>query len=315
MFEIENNNLLTKEMDKALINRATNEVTMNYDWVIRPLIFDAESSSPVITPILSALTFNTISDSSLEIIDQSISDDINESIKDQVYKTLNNDACNNILYTIINNIIESSTLTFNAWWESMHNKYLILNNEDKSLLNFIADRQPPALFYNYIRDNDYKYNSILTKSIQNFISNTLKFKYYDKLLNDPVKIKSNDPYNKDYMMYLEFTAINISNFITVVFVDAITNYLFKNISLSIKCINDIICESSDLINSMNKDEDINRKNFIHTSIEYILEDSLYDVILSCIKPSIVNILESSIGSFFYVFSDMSRIDKNKQIEE
>ena len=272
---------------------------------------------PVSTPILSALTFNTISDSSLEIATNKdkFLPDIDQNLKHEVYKALQTDVCNNILYTIMNNIIESSTLTFNAWWSAMANKYFKFKENDKTINEFTLNLQPPAMFHNYITDNNYKYNSILGKSIHTFIANTLRFKYKDKCINTPEEIlETHECLTHDYVKYVETTSINLTNFIAVVFIEALTNYLFKFVTFapSYSIINTVISDSSDLLNKINNNkEGVIDVNFAHLCIESILEDSLYNVILTCIKPSIYNILETSASSFFYVYQDMYKESANK----
>lgn len=298
---------ITNPLDKALIERAIteHEGRDQKDWVIRPLIFDANEDVPISTPILSGLSFNTISDSALDIIANSrvFSDDLNKLIKHEAYNNLGRSAIDNIVFTILNNIIESSTLTFNAWWESMWKKYF-------PFLENTWFAHPTQKFYSTLTSSkDDKYYIALDDAVFKFAKTTAGFNEMDKCINrDPDTIRLKGMYCDDYVLYMDYTSINLANLIGIIMIDSITNFLFTAISLlgEESTTMDAIKQYSPAVAGFSV-ERLGTSNFVHTAMEYILQDSLYDLIQNYIKPSIYNILSSSVNSFFFVYYDLERL--------
>ena len=308
------------EMDKALLNRAIDETSKNCDeWVIRPLIFDADNpDNPIISPILSGLNFKMISDSVLDILSsQAPSKDLDKQLRTEMLKNLSNGICDNVFFAIVNNIIETSTLNFNAWWNYNCNRYFPDLYNDST---YIFQTLPPNRFYDMITDQNNKYYQALDEALIRFLKCTLSFKAMDKAVNtDPEKIMQDGMYDPDYYNYLENTAINISNLIGVMYVDSITSFLFRAVSLkqkpfdetSQKYVFERILNSSNMMKNKLQDQ-LNATNFVHNSVEYILEDSLYDLVEKYINPSMKNILETSIHTYFYMYQDMNMAIGNRE---
>lgn len=317
------NNL--SEMDKALVNRAIEETNDDSkDWVIRPLIFDADNpESPISTPILSGLNFKMIGDSNVEILtsNSSVEKNLNKFLRIEMFKNLSTGVCDNIFFTIINNIIETSTLNFNAWWNYNCNKYFpdLGNCGDYYFQIFPCNR-----FYEMITDQDNKYYQALDETVIRFLKCTLSFKSMGKAINvTKEKIMEEGPFNPTYHEYMENTAINIANLIGIMYVDSITTFLFKQVTLNKvnpefqdDYVISRILNSTDTIKNSMQDQ-LNVNNFVHTSVEYILEDSLYDLVQTYVNPSIKNILETALGTFFFMYQDMDQIireEEKKQLE-
>ncbi len=309
---------LTSEFDKKMIAKALDEVNDDKkDWVIRPLIFDSETSDPVSTPILSQLTFKTIGDSNLEILDKcgKMFEDVdNKYTKFGAYKDLSDGLMDNTFLTILNSIIESSALNFNAWWSYNANKYFPDGGH-------YVITEPPVQFYNIITNSNSKYRDTLITSIVRFLKGCLSFNKTNNMKNtDPDTIISEGVYKHGFYNYMETTAINISNLIGIIMVNAITTYLFQQLTLTTTT----YVESNNVVNRVKKSSDGFKNhlqsqngctNFIHTCIEYILEDSLYDLIKNYIKPSIMNIFNSAMGAFFFMYQDLSCADNDTNKEK
>ena len=290
------------EFDNALLTKAVDESNDTKDWVIRPLIFDAEEECPVSTPILSELCFKTISDSALEIIDCGKFDKyLDGALRNEAYKNLTIDMTNNVLHAIINSIIESSTLSFNAWCEYTDSKYFPSPDKPIRINNYVH------YFYNSMRDENNRYYKSLNESVTRFIVTTLSFNESNQAMNkDPKVAISEGMFNRNYYNFIENTAINIANLIGIAMVDSISHYLFISISLpgsDCYIMNELKKKSPTLKKLSESRKEFS--NFVHTAIEYILEDSLYELIRTCIKPSVFNILQDSVNTFFFMYQDLN----------
>ena len=309
--ELDKNNDLS-EVDKAMITRALEETSKdNKDWVIRPLLFDADNpESPILAPILSGLNFKMIGDSALEILNcgNNVDKDLNKFLR-----TLSTGMCDNVFFTIINNIIEVSTLNFNSWWQYNCNKYF--NEFDPGMMIC-----PPNRFFEMITNQNNKYYQALDETIIRFLKCTLLFKSMDKAINmTREKIMEEGPYNPSYYEYMENTAINIANLIGIMYVDSISKFLFKYCTLTSPAqanyVMDRVFNSSKIANGLQ--DKLNVNNYVHNTVEYILEDSLYNLVQNYINPSIKNILDTALGTFFFMYQDMDQIireEEKKQLE-
>ena len=331
-FDIDNKEIVERNLDvfktpydKEVGKKALVEAMGEDSWIIRPLIFDNNEEGPVSTPILSNLTFKTISDANLEILSHDLfSRDLNKYVRIEAHSNLSSDLTNNVLFSIINSIIETSVLNFNAWWQSVRNKYFppIENSP-----GFYSE-EAPKKFYEFITNEAGKYYRSLDNSIYAFIRGSLSFNNANCMINkDPDIANIEGLYNHNYKIYLENTAINISNLILIIMVNSITDYLFKRFTLlmstehydpNMEFNNDILSrvmnQSPVLEKNAKNIKGLN--NFIHISLEYILEDSLYNLVLTCINPSIMSILQNSINTYFYMYEDLEKYSKEpkKQIE-
>ncbi len=125
---------LTSEFDKKMITKALDEVDDDKkDWVIRPLIFDSETSDPISTPILSQLTFKTIGDSNLEILDKcgKMFEDVDDNYTNsRAYNDLSNGLVDTAKNIKIPPIAMGEVIPYN-----------IANNQDstQTALNTLAD--------------------------------------------------------------------------------------------------------------------------------------------------------------------------------
>ena len=321
MFELSNEDLIKNndlsEVDKAMITRALEETSKdNKDWVIRPLLFDADNpESPILAPILSGLNFKMIGDSALEILnhENNVDKDLNKFLRTEMFRNLSTGMCDNIFFTIINNIIEVSTLNFNSWWQYNCNKYF--NGFDPGMIIC-----PPNRFFEMITDQNNKYYQALDETIIRFLKCTLLFKSMGKAINvTREKIMEEGPYNPSYHEYMENTAINIANLIGIMYVDSISTFLFKYCTLTsptqANYVMDRVFNSSKMANGLQ--DKLNVNNYVHNTVEYILEDSLYDLVQNYINPSIKNILDTALGTFFFMYQDMDQIireEEKKQLE-
>lgn len=314
--ELNKNNDLS-EVDKDMITRALEETSKdNKDWVIRPLLFDADNpDSPILAPVLSGLNFKMIGDSALEILNcgNNVDKDLNKFLRTEMFRNLSTGMCDNVFFTIINNIIEVSTLNFNSWWQYNCNKYF--NEFDPGMMIC-----PPNRFFEMVTDQNNKYYQALDETIIRFLKCTLSFKSMGKAINiTREKIMEEGPYNPSYHEYMQNTAINIANLIGIMYVDSISTFLFKYCTLAsptqANYVMNRVFNSSKIANGLQ--DKLNVNNYVHNMVEYILEDSLYDLIQNYINPSMKNILDTALGTFFFMYQDMDQIireEEKKQLE-
>lgn len=267
------------------------------EYVIHPILFDPNfngGDEVKESPILARINFNMISDSNTQILSTNklLKDRFhNDKTNKYVLKDLFMDQRFIICKATLNNIIESSVMSFSNYWNWA--KQTILGN-----ILEISDQ-----FANHNDSCIYKFNKNMyddSDNLQGFIDGYLTGIEESSAFTTYNKIKSLSSEASAIENYTELKAINLSQYITTIIVKTIHESLFAYLS---DYRIDLMSEKSFLLKSL-KANNYNMNMIVEYLIGNTLYNSLYNFTMNCLNPSIYNILYSAATSYFTMYNDV-----------
>lgn len=265
--------------------------------IIHPVIFDTpHPDSPLQTPILSRINFEMLYDANIEALDRKSSfersgcDD--NTVNVAAFQDLSTDQFIIIKNTLLNNIIESTLMSFSNYWA--YAKKDILNNVLRFETEFnVSDLNPVYTLSNNINDNIDQLKGFIDGYLQVFKLISMKYLSGEKQFSFEIA---------DYVVeYTDRKSVHLSQFLMSLIVKSINQSLFTYLS-NYRVEN--IIKNSNLLKYF-EDNGSNMNITIEQLVGYVLYNSLYSFTIDCLNPSMYNILSSAQGTFFTLYNDLS----------
>lgn len=292
------NNTFDKNIAEAIMINNEKEDKIKPGIVIHPIIFDtSQPDSPIQTPILSRINFEMLYDVNNEALEKKSSFECNgcddRDVNIAAFQDLSSDQFVIIKNTLINNIIESTLMSFSNYWA--YAKKDILNNvlRFKAEYGNVSDPNPVYKLSKSINENIDQLKGFIDGYLQVF--KLISMKYLSSGENISLEIV-------DYITeYTDRKAVHLSQFLMNLIAKSIHESLFDY--LNNYAVENII-KNSNLLEQF-KDNGYNMSTTIEQLVGYVLYDSLYKFTMECLNPSMNNILSSAQGTFFTLYNDLS----------
>lgn len=286
------------EFDEAILN-SINPANQNLN-IICPIIFDSENPDcPLDSPILSSLNIEMIND----LVNTINSNDKHIDFLKDINKTYGIiiDYRENFINALVNNIKESSILSFSAFWRNFYNKYFGLD------FDFKLFGTPDVIF----KKKMYDENNIA------FIKNIVHefyYKYYE--YHDLNTFKNKEEYDHFMIHFIDYTANNLTLAIANLITSSISEFLFDHFSCTDYPPRDElvsnIMNKSKFINGLYNKTNMDIYTEIHIILSTMIKSSLYTMLMNCIKESCYNILCNVINiDDMYIIANQQYLTDNK----
>jgi hypothetical protein len=288
--EIKINEKELSNFDKLIMDDKDNE---KYTALVHPLIFVEKDNECFASsrPIFTGAPIDMMCDSNLELIDkkepmQKVFDD--NQLKYDIYGELFFDQRFTVIESLKNMIIESSSLTFNNYWRYVCSS--IINIPEYYCLICINK------FIKHLRENTqelYRFLGGFATTVEE-VHLTYKDAMLEKKVYTPL------------FSYIDQKAIIMSQYISGLMGQTIHEFLFDYLvnNNDNTFIQGLIDNGSVIANQLMNNNRSDTNSFLYSLITQAIYPSFYNLTMTCISPSIGNILSSGVNSLFTLYNDV-----------